>query len=63
MNKGKYDVLGSCNYCGSRNVDVKIVDTIETTVSEATTVCKDCGNMDFWAYGYYESGEGKCKRY
>ena len=24
---------------------------------ETRTVCTDCGHVDYWAYGHFESGE------
>ena len=60
-----YDNPNSCNRCGGENI-VNQTDSIEYTMCEAETECKDCGFKDYWAYGHFESGAeivSKCKKY
>lgn len=60
-----YHVLESCNACGGVN-SVAVKDTINHHVCEAETKCWDCGHEDYWAYGFFESGqhlESKCDKY
>lgn len=60
-----YHCADSCNACTGTN-EVTVKDTIEGHVCEAETVCKDCGHQDYWAYGFFESGqhiESKCRKY
>lgn len=50
---GQYDRPDSCNKCGEMNnrYDKNPWD------GETRTVCTDCGHVDYWAYGHFESGE------
>ena len=50
---GVYDRPDSCNKCGEMNnrYDKNPWD------GETRTVCTDCGHVDYWAYGHFESGE------
>lgn len=63
----EYHNMDSCNSCGhpsSNSVTVK--DTISGHVCESETVCQVCGHKDYWAYGWFESGqdiESKCLKY
>ena len=55
-----------CNKCGLHSNTVKVVATDEGYTSEATTKCDECGHIDYWAYGFFESGEeivSKAKTY
>jgi len=59
-----FHCVDSCNKCSKEN-DVEVIGTIYE-VSEARTVCKECGHIDYWSYGYFESSEhmeSKCKTY
>ena len=61
----KYDVMYSCNQCGGNN-EVATRSAMEGHICEASTVCRDCGFEDYWAYGHFESGAeiiGKCRKY
>ena len=62
-----YHNMDSCNLCGNPNSNsVNVVDTINGYVSEASTVCGECGHEDYWAYGFFESSqdiESKCLKY
>ena len=61
----KYHNPDSCNKCKGKN-DVDITAFDEGHMSEAKTECLDCGFNDFWAYGFFESGEDmgtNCKTY
>ena len=57
-----YDDPVSCNKCGERNT-ISVVDTTDGVISECGTKCTVCGFEDYWAYGFFESGEGLCKKY
>lgn len=61
----KYHCPESCNYCGGEN-EFTHKSYEEGRLLEATTMCKDCGEEDYWAYGFFESSsyqEPKCKTY
>jgi len=61
-----YHVKESCNFCGGENDIVKITDSMEGRIHECETKCLDCGEIDYWATGFFESSqniEGKCKKY
>ena len=66
MSKVEYHCVGSCNKCKGSN-SVEITDTLDGhTVLEAKTACSDCGFEDYWAYGWFESGQdmiSKCEKY
>lgn len=60
-----YDESASCNKCSGLN-QVTIIDTINGTVCECSTVCTICGFEDHWAYGSFESrqdGYNASKKY
>jgi hypothetical protein len=60
-----YQKLHSCNKCGSEN-KVKPNDMDGMHICEASTICKFCGFVDYWAYGHFESsqdGYDKAERY
>lgn len=64
--KAQYHVLGSCNNCRSRNTDVEMISIDGGSISEARLYCNSCGFEDYWAYGFYESGqdmESNCEKY
>ena len=55
----------SCNKCSGKNI-VDVVDMADGHMSECKTKCTECGHIDYWAFGYFESGseiESKCKTY
>lgn len=52
----KYQVIDSCNACGDGINEIHIISTIGGCVCEAKTVCNECGHVDYWAYGFFESG-------
>ena len=55
----------SCNKCAGKN-NIKTIDTDTGYISECETICTKCGHMDYWAYGFFQSGseiESKCKTY
>lgn len=61
----EYHCMNSCNKCGMEN-DINIVDTINCHIAEAKTSCKICGHKDYWAYGFFESGQdmvSNCRKY
>lgn len=57
-----YHVTKSCNACGGDN-DVDWSDYVDSHPYEAKTKCNQCGHNDYWAYGWFESGIGKCETY
>lgn len=56
-----YHCVESCNACGGDN-NIWWVEYINYPC-EAETTCNQCGNSDYWAYGYFQSGIGKCETY
>lgn len=61
----KYHNPNSCNKCSKEN-QVTVTDSLEYHMLECKTKCKSCGFEDYWAHGFYESGqeiESKCKTY
>jgi len=55
----EYDSPGSCNACGGPN-ECKTEYTMDgpgTMPAEISTKCNACGFEDYWAYGYFESGQ------
>ena len=66
MSKVEYHCVGSCNKCIGSN-SVEITDTLDGhTMLEAKTVCSECGFEDYWAYGWFESGQdmiSNCEKY
>lgn len=52
----KYNCYQSCNRCG---LDTKITNTDgeNGVVYECQTECRTCGFKDFWAHGFFKSGE------
>jgi len=61
----EYHCMDSCNKFGSEN-EIEVVDTISFHISEAKTSCKSCGHKDYWAYGFFESGQdmvSNCRKY
>ena len=64
--KPEYDDYNSCNKCGG--VDNKITDEVyvESHLAECGVECSECGFVDHWAYGFYESSSymiSKCNKY
>jgi len=47
----------SCSYCPKCTGvnSLKVVESINGHVSEAETKCTQCGHVDYFAYGYFES--------
>ena len=73
-NETKYDRLDSCNKCGGLNNECEsnpffsdhCGGTKTICIGGTKTICIDCGFEDYWAYGYYESGQdmvGMSKKY
>ncbi len=65
MREPKYHNIHSCNKCRGRN-DITVTDTVEGYLCECKTKCTACGFEDYWAYGFYESGEhmeSNCEKY
>lgn len=61
----KYHCIDSCNKCGGVNQTIN-PSLDERGVYESKTKCNDCGFIDYWAYGFYESSqeiESKCCTY
>lgn len=61
----KFHNKGSCNKCGGQT-SIKVVDSENGVVHECETACKDCGFVDFWAHGFFQSmqdGFDKCLKY
>ena len=61
----KYHCHDSCNKCSGVN-DCEVTGSINGRMSECKTKCKDCGFEDYWAHGYFESGQemqSKCNTY
>ena len=52
----KFDVKESCNRCGERN-EIKQVDVENGVIYECETNCKSCGFEDYWAFGFFQSGQ------
>jgi hypothetical protein len=50
----EYDDKNKCPKCSGLN-KIKVVDSIEDAICECETTCGNCGHLDYWAYGYYES--------
>ena len=64
-NKIKYHRIDSCNKCGGKN-EATSPSVDEGGIYESKTKCTDCGFLDYWAYGFYESSQdmqGKCDTY
>ena len=60
-----YHVKESCNNCAGSNELINPSHD-EAGVYETCTKCRDCGHTDYWAYGFFESGQrmvSKCKTY
>lgn len=54
----------SCNKCGSE--DSNEITWGSSYDGELKTKCDKCGHKDYWAYGFFESGEeieSNCKKY
>ena len=61
----KYHCHGSCNKCGGNN-NYDVTDSIDGRMLECKTECRECGFTDYWAHGFFESGqemESRCKTY
>ena len=61
----EYHCVESCNKCRGEN-SVKCTDSLDGKLSEAKTTCLACGHEDYWAYGWFESGQhmkSSCKTY
>jgi len=62
-----YHKLESCNKCkGENDIEVIANDNGDGLVCEAKTKCQTCGFIDYWAYGYFESGNeiiSNCETY
>lgn len=61
----EYHCYDSCNKCGGLN-SYDITDTVDGHISECETSCVNCGFEDYWAHGFFESGESmesNCKKY
>jgi len=56
----------SCNKCGGEN-ECQVTDSLDGhTITEARATCSDCGFDDYWAYGFFESGQegyDECRKY
>jgi hypothetical protein len=62
----EYHEPSSCNACGIGVNKLKVTQSDAGYVSEAETVCQSCGHTDYWAYGFFESGQdmvSNCKKY
>lgn len=64
--KVEYHCWDSCNKCAGVN-DYNVTSMLDNHVMlECETQCRDCGFKDYWAHGYFESGqerESRCKKY
>ena len=60
-----YHCVETCNKCNGNNELIN--PSYESQfLHETKTICKDCGYVDYWAYGYFESGANglsKCDKY
>jgi len=49
-----YDNYDKCLKCNSRNkLQRQVIDG--SYICECETICTNCGNIDYWAYGRYEN--------
>lgn len=66
MSEVEFHCVDSCNKCKGTN-SIEITNILDGhTLLEAETVCNDCGFEDYWAYGWFESGqdvESNCEKY
>jgi len=54
--KDNENLIEFCKYCGSINMESKVVAYEEQFVSEEEIICKDCGELiNYWSYGFYEN--------
>jgi len=52
----KENMIIFCKYCGSGNLEEKVVAYEENVVSERKVLCKECGSLiNYWSYGYYDN--------
>lgn len=61
----EYHCYDSCNKCCGVN-EFEVTDFVDGHIMECKTKCKDCGFEDYWAHGFFESGqeiESKCQKY
>lgn len=61
----EYHCYDSCNACVGVNA-YEVTDSIDYRIMECETECKECGHKDYWAHGWFESGqemESKCRTY
>lgn len=49
----KYDDKEICPDCGSHDQLIKPISTDGGHLSECETMCLDCGEGNYWAYGFY----------
>jgi uncharacterized protein YlaI len=51
-----------CPNCKSDRIESKVVDRINDTPCEIAYVCGECGvQVDYWAYGQFESDQKQKK--
>lgn len=58
--------MTSCNKCAGDNQVTEVTQSEGGYILEAKTKCNDCGFKDYWAYGFFDSGQdmvSRCKRY
>lgn len=62
-----YEAYTHCNACGSDQVDVEPIDTMEHILMAAKIKCRLCWFEDYWETGHLESvseiGRLNCKTY
>lgn len=49
----KYDNKYLCKECQGEN-EILITATDGGYISECDTICKECKQKDYWAYGFYQ---------
>ncbi len=55
----------SCNKCAGDN-SLTVTDSLDGHMHECKTRCDACGFDDYWAHGWFESGQemvSKCATY
>jgi len=53
----KYDSPHTCNKCGKQTNEIKVTDSLNGYMHECKTTCTNCGFKDYWAHGFFESGQ------
>ena len=62
----EYHCMDSCNKCASETITSRVAQSDGGHISECETKCTVCGFKDYWAYGFFESGQemvSNCEKY